>query len=203
MSPFDVILFDIGGVLLTNGWDTKERALVLAKFGLDREEFEARHIAPYRAWERGAIDVQTYLQESLFYQPRTFSQKQFFSAICDGSKLLPEGAMGILREVVASHKYLVGALNNEARETNAFRLEEFGLAELFQVVLSSCFLGLRKPDAEIYERACEILCRPAERILFIDDREGNVVAAQAVGMKAIKFEEETQLRRELEVLGVL
>jgi len=203
MFPFDVILFDVGGVLLTNGWDTGERATVLAKFGLDRAEFEARHVGPYSAWERGAIDVQTYLQESVFYQPRSFSQKQFFSAICDGSKLLPQGAIGILREIAASHQYLVGALNNEARETNAFRFKKFGLGEMFQVALSSCFLGLRKPDIEIYTRACEILCRPAERILFIDDREGNVAAAQEAGMKAIKFDNADQLRRELEGLGVL
>jgi len=203
MFPFDVILFDVGGVLLTNGWDTSERATVLAKFGLDRAEFEARHAVPYRAWERGVIDVQTYLQESVFYQPRSFSQKQFFSAICDGSKLLPHGAMGILREVAASHQYLVGALNNEARETNAFRFEKYGLDTLFQVALSSCFLGLRKPDIEIYTRACEILCRPMERILFIDDREGNVAAAQEAGMQAIKFDDANQLRRELEGLGVL
>jgi len=203
MSSFDVILFDVGGVLLTNGWDNGERATVLAKFGLDRAEFEARHLVPYRAWERGAIDIETYLNELVFYQPRSFTQKQFFSAICAGSKLLPHGAMGILREVAASHKYLVGALNNEARETNAFRFEQFGLNDLFQVALSSCFLGLRKPDAEIYERTVEILCRPAERILFIDDREENVLAAQAVGIKAVRFEDDGQLRRDLEVLGVL
>jgi len=203
MSSFDVILFDVGGVLLTNGWDTSERATVLATFGLDRAEFEARHVVPYRAWERGAIDIETYLNESVFYQPRSFTQKQFFAAICAGSKLLPHGAMGILREVAASHKYLVGALNNEARETNAFRFEKFGLRDLFQVALSSCFLGLRKPDVEIYERTVEILCRPVERILFIDDREENVLAAQAVGIKAIRFEDDAQLRRDLEVLGVL
>ena len=146
--------------------------------------------------------MESYLRETVFCQPRSFSQKQFFSAICAGSKLLPNGAMGILREVAASDRYMVGALNNEARETNAYRFEQFGLKDLFQVALSSCFLGLRKPDAEIYERALDILCRPAERVLFVDDREENVEAAQGVGMKAIHFEDADQLRREFETLGV-
>jgi putative hydrolase of the HAD superfamily len=203
MAPFDVILFDIGGVLLTNGWDKGERAAVLRQFGLDQEEFEARHLVPYRAWERGAITVETYLDETVFYEPRTFTRRQFFAAICEGSKLLPDGAMGILGEIVASDRYVVGALNNEARETNAFRFERFGLLDLFQVALSSCFLGLRKPDPEIYDRALEILCRPAERVLLIDDRQENVMAAEAAGMHALRFESAGGLRQALESINVL
>ena len=45
MLPFDVILFDVGGVLLTNGWDHGERARVIAQFDLDLAAFEARHMA--------------------------------------------------------------------------------------------------------------------------------------------------------------
>ena len=193
----------MGGVLLTNGWDTGERALVLDRFGLDRAEFEARHIAPYRAWEIGSFSLQTYLDATVFYQPRNFTREEFFTAICAGSKLLPDGAMGILAEIAASDKCLVGALNNEARETNEFRFEHFGLRKFFKVSLSSCYLGLRKPDAAIYRRALDILGGPAERILFIDDREANVAGAEAVGIKAIQFEGAAALRRKLEDLGVL
>jgi putative hydrolase of the HAD superfamily len=201
--PFDVILFDVGGVLLTNGWDTGERAVVLERFGLDRADFEARHTAPYRTWEIGAIQLQTYLDATVFYQPRNFSREEFFAAICAGSKLLPDGAMGILQTIAASDKCMVGALNNEARETNEFRFDHFGLRGLFQVTLSSCYLGLRKPDAAIYRRALEILGRPAERILFIDDREENVTGAEAIGMKAIQFEGAENLQLKLTELEVI
>lgn len=190
-------------MLLTNGWDTGERAVVLERFGLDIAEFEARHIEPYRSWEIGAIPLQSYLDATVFYQPHNFTPEEFFAAICAGSKLLPNGAMGILEEIAASDKCLVGALNNEARETNEFRFERFGLRKFFKVSLSSCYLGLRKPDAAIYRRALDILGRPAERILFIDDRAGNVAAAAAVGMKAILFEGAEALRRALNKLGVL
>jgi putative hydrolase of the HAD superfamily len=111
--------------------------------------------------------------------------------------------MGILEEIAASDKCLVGALNNEARETNEFRFEHFGLRNLFKVSLSSCYLGLRKPEAAIYRRALDILGRPSERILFIDDRAENVAGAAAVGMKAVLFEGAETLRRELDELGIL
>ncbi len=201
--PFDVILFDVGGVLFTNGWDSGERAAVLERFGLDRAEFEARHLTPYRAWELGATPLQDYLDATVFYKTCNFTREEFFAAICAGSKLLPDGAMGILSELAASGQCLVGALNNEARETNEFRLQHFGLRKFFKVALSSCYLGLRKPDAAIYRRALEILGRPAERILFIDDRAENVAAAEAVGMKSSLFTGAEPLRRELNALGVL
>jgi putative hydrolase of the HAD superfamily len=203
MFPFDAILFDVGGVLLTNGWDHRERARVLEKFGLDRDAFEARNLEPYPAWESGAITVDAYVQATVFNEPRNFSPEEFFRAMCAQSALLENGALGILKELAASDRCLLGALNNEARETNEYRFEHFGLRPLFEVTLSSCYLGLRKPDLAIYRRALDILGRPPERILFIDDRAGNVAGAEAAGIKAILFEGADALHAELSRLGVL
>jgi len=203
MFPFDAILFDVGGVLLTNGWDHRERALVLERFGLDRAGFESRHPEPYAAWERGAITVKAYLDATVFYEPREFSQEEFFAAMCAQSLVLPDGALGIVAELAASDKCLLGALNNEARETNEYRFVHFGLRPAFQVALSSCYLGLRKPDPAMYLTALDILGRPAERVLFIDDREGNVAGAVAAGMQAIHFTGADALRGDLERLGVI
>jgi len=112
--------------------------------------------------------------------------------------VLENGALPVLRALANRRPCLIGALNNETRETNAYRLKTFGLRQLFDVVLSSCYLGLRKPEPEIYQRALEILARPAERILFIDDREENVAAAHEAGFRTVLFENETQLRTQLE-----
>jgi len=193
----------VGGVLLTNGWDSGERASVLARFGLDRAAFEARHTVHYRDWEIGAISVEEYLDATVFYEPRSFFPDELFATICAQSRPLPDGALGILQEVAASDKYLLGAFNNEARETNEYRFDCFGLRRFFKVELSSCYLGLRKPEPAIYRRALEILGRPAERILFIDDREENVAGAVNAGMKAIRFEGAAALRLALERFGVL
>lgn len=203
MFPFDVILFDVGGVLLTNGWDHCERAEVLDRFGIEREGFEKRHSAIYPAWERGAVTLDAYLDQTVFDQPRAFSHEEFFAAMCAQSKELDDGALGILGELAASKKYMVGALNNEARETNEFRFRTFGLHRLLRVALSSCYLGLRKPDAAIYHRALDILGTEAARVLFVDDRAENAAAAVSAGMQAIRFEGAAQLRSDLAGLGVL
>ncbi|MGO9436175.1 MAG: HAD family hydrolase [Terracidiphilus sp.] len=203
MFPFDVILFDVGGVLLTNGWDHRERARVLDQFHLDRAEFEARHATQNDAWERDAITVKEYLEATVFYVPRSFSQDDFLAAICAQSQLLPDGAMEILEELAESGNCMVGVLNNEARATNDYRFQRFRIRDYLQVAFSSCYLGLRKPGSAIYLRALDILGLPPGRVLFIDDREENAVGAEAVGMKAIQFQGATALRRELGKLEVL
>jgi len=203
MFPFDVILFDVGGVLLTNGWDHRERADTTAHFQLDPAAFEARHAATYGAWESDAISGKEYLNQTVFYEPRPFSRGDFFSYVLGQSQPLPDGALGILKEVAASNHYLVGALNNEARETNDYRFRHFGLRQHFRVALSSCYLGLRKPDPAIYKRALDILGKPPERVLFIDDREENAEAARAAKMQAIRFTGAASLSAELANLGVL
>jgi putative hydrolase of the HAD superfamily len=202
MFPFDVILFDVGGVLLTNGWDHCERATVLGHFDLEIAEFEKRHPEPNNAWERDLITAETYLDETVFYEPRSFSHDEFLAAIFAQSVELPNGGLGILKELAASGKYMLGCLNNEAREPNEYRFREFGLRQYFEVALSSCYVGLRKPKNAIYRRAIDILGVAPERILFIDDRQENVAAAAAAGMKMIRFEGADTLRQELEYLTV-
>jgi putative hydrolase of the HAD superfamily len=202
MFPFDVILFDVGGVLLTNGWDHRERAAVLAQFQLDPATFEERHARVNDAWERDEISVEEYLDATVFYEPRSFSSEDFLSAICEQSAELPNGGLGILAELAASGNCIVGALNNEARVTNEYRFRTFGLRQYFEVSFSSCYVGLRKPHPAIYLRALDILGLPAARVLFIDDRQENASAAASVGMKSIRFDGADALRRDLELLGV-
>jgi len=203
MLPFDVILFDVGGVLLTNGWDHGERVAAAAKFGLDVQELEARNAKVYASWESDKIDHNQYLDAAVFYEPRNFSRDEFFDFILAQSKLLADGALEILTELSASNRYFIGALNNEARETNDYRFGKFELRRYFKVAFSSCYVGLRKPDPAIYRRALDILGSDPARTLFIDDRQENVDGAVGVGMKAIRFSGAAALRGELGKLGVL
>jgi len=202
MLPFDAILFDVGGVLLTNGWDHRERAAVIAQFSLDLADFEKRHPQPNDAWERDVISLDEYLDATIFYEPRTFSRDDFFLAMCAQSNPLENGALGILKEIAASGKYAMGVLNNEARATNDYRFGRYGIRDCIDVAFSSCYVGLRKPGQAIYKRALDILGGPAERTLFIDDRAENAAAAAASGMTAIRFEGADKLRSQLEEHGV-
>jgi len=203
MFPFDVVLFDIGGVLLTNGWDHHERSIVIEQFKLDANALESRHAKAFEAWERGDLALDEYLDAVVFYEPRSFSHPEFFSSMCAQSKELPNGALCILKELAASDKCRVGALNNEARETHEFRVSTFGLHNYFEYTFASCYMGIRKPDPKIYLRALGILGNKPERALFIDDRLENVAAAAAVGMKAVHFTGESHLRTQLGALDVL
>jgi putative hydrolase of the HAD superfamily len=203
MFPFDVVLFDIGGVLLTNGWDHQERKVVAAQFKLDGATLEARHMKAFEAWERGEITLDEYLDAVVFYEPRSFSRDEFFAAICAQSKLLCDGALCILKELAASDKCMLGALNNEALETHEYRVKTFGLRDLLKFTFTSCYMGLRKPDAKIYTHALGVLGVAAECSVFIDDRLENVAAAAAIGMKAIQFTGADALRRDLASFGVL
>jgi putative hydrolase of the HAD superfamily len=203
MFPFDAILFDVGGVLLTNGWDHAERAAAAAYFDLDAQALEARNAPMMAAWERGEIDLHQYLDAAVFYEPRSFSQDEFFAFMLAQSKPLPNGALQILAELAASNPCLIGALNNEARETNEYRFSHFGLRRYFKVAFSSCYMGVRKPEPAMYQRALDILGCPPERVLFIDDRVENVAGGLAAGMKAIQFTGADALRSELSRLGVI
>jgi len=203
MLPIDVVLFDIGGVLLTNSWDVKERAETAAHFDLDLDELQSRHAEIVELWERGGVTMSTYLDVAVFYEPRNFSRDEFISTMLDQSKVLPDGAIPVLRQLASSGKYLLGALNNESRELNEYRLKAFGLRDCFDVTLTSCYLGLRKPDHAMYQRAVDITGRPPERIVFIDDRQENVAGAATAGLIAIHYTGEDALREELSRLVAL
>ena len=181
----------------------RARAAAAAKFGLDAQELEARNAKVYAAWESDEINRDQYLDAAVFYESRNFSRDEFFNFILAQSKLLADGALEILAELSAANRYFIGALNNEARETNDFRFAKFGLRSYFKVAFSSCYVGLRKPDPAIYRRALDILGTPPNRTLFIDDRQENVDGAVGAGMRAIRFTGAEALRGELAKLGVL
>ncbi len=203
MLPFDVILFDIGGVLLTNSWDVRERAAAAQHFQLDGAYLESRHAEIVELWERGGMTMGAYLDVAVFDEPRSFSRDEFVTWMLDQSKLLPDSAMNVLRGLAASGRYLTGALNNESRELNEYRMKAFGLRSHFDVALTSCYIGLRKPDLAMYRRAIDIVGRPPERILFIDDRPENVAGARDAGMVALRYTGSDALRHDLARLGAL
>ncbi|MGC2400373.1 MAG: HAD family phosphatase [Acidobacteriaceae bacterium] len=202
MAEISTILWDVGGVLLTNGWDHTQRTAVLEQFAVDRDPFEQRHELANDPWEKGFMTAEQYLAQTVFYEPRPFTPAAFLQAMKEQSILLPHGALRILQELAASEEMELAILNNEARELNDFRIEKFEFGRYFDVFLSSCYLGLRKPDPKIFAMALDVLQRDAEEVAFIDDREGNCEAAGTLGIHAICYHDEAQCLRALEQLGV-
>jgi putative hydrolase of the HAD superfamily len=202
MADISTVLWDVGGVLLTNGWDHVERAAVLRQFELDADAFEQRHELANDAWEKGFMTAEQYLLQTVFYEPRPFTPAAFLEEMKGQSVLLPHGAMRILQELAASDEMELAMLNNEARELNDYRIERFQFGRYFDVFLSSCYLGLRKPDPKFFDLALDVLQRDPEEVVFIDDRAHNCEAAQALGIHAIRFQDETQCVQALERLGL-
>ena len=195
-----VVLFDLGGVVLTNGWDHVSRRRAEATFALD-PGFEARHAALAIDLDTARVTLDAYLDHVVFDRPRTFTRAAFVAFMHAESQPLP-GALAVLDEVVATGRYPVFALNNESRELNAYRIAEFDLARRFTGFLSSCYLGVAKPERSIYERALEILQRPADACVFVDDRATNIAPARELGIRAIHHTSAASTREALRAAGI-
>ena len=201
MPAIRAIFWDIGGVLLTNAWDRTERASALEHFELDEKEFQARHEMVVSSFERGKITLDEYLDRTVFYRPRIFTREVFRDYMFSLSRPFPE-VLGFARALADSGKYFMSTLNNESRELNYDRIEKYGLRKIFRLFVSSCFVGFRKPEHDIYRLALEITQVPAEQCCFIDDRALNLECAAKLGMKTIEMKQLDQLREDLAKLGV-
>ena len=200
MPAIRALFWDVGGVLLTNAWDHEERDLAVERFLLSKPEFEARHQELVIAFEESKVTLDDYLERTVFYQPRTFTRKEFKQFIFSLSRPTPQ-CLELARSL--SGKYVMAVINNESRELNQYRIQKFELAEVFDVFVSSCFVGLRKPDERIYRLALDITQHLPEECVFIDDRPENLTGAEKVGIKTVLVKDAQQLRRDLQALGVV
>jgi putative hydrolase of the HAD superfamily len=204
LAKISALFWDVGGVLLSNAWDHEQRQQTLKQFGLneDEAEFESRHETLVSSFERGKIRLQEYLERTIFYRPRPFTIEAFTQHMLSLSQPYPN-ALRLAKELAQSGKYLMSTINNESKELNLFRIQTFGLREIFSLFVSSCFVGLRKPEEGIYRLALEITQKPPEECCFIDDRRLNLDSAAKLGMHVIQMKDAKQLRRELQTLGVV
>jgi putative hydrolase of the HAD superfamily len=201
VAKISAIFWDIGGVLLTNAWDKSERLRALNEFQLDQVEFQDRHEMLVSSFERGKITLDEYLQRTIFYRPRTFTQDAFREYMLSLSQA-KAGSLEFARELTKSGKYLMSTINNESTELNLYRIRKFGLTDIFSLFVSSCFVGLRKPEAAIYKLAVDVVQKLPEACCFIDDRALNLECARQLGMHTVKMESVPQLRNSLRDLGV-
>ncbi|HWY20921.1 MAG TPA: HAD family phosphatase [Candidatus Acidoferrum sp.] len=201
MPTIHAIFWDVGGVLLTNAWDRTERMAALEHFRLDEEEFHSRHEMVVSSFERGKISLDEYLDRTVFYRNRPFTRDAFRNYMFSLSQPTPE-ILAFARALADSGKYFMGTINNESRELNLHRIEKYGLREIFRLFVSSCFVGLRKPESGIYRLAIEITQINPEECCFIDDRTLNLECAAKLGMRTIQMQTLEQLRGELGKLGV-
>ena len=201
MPKITTIFSDIGGVILSNGWDHTSRRAAAEKFHLDWDDFEGRHELSFPAFDSGLVSMNEYLDRTIFHKPRTFTREEFAAFMFEQSKEYPE-SRAVLDCIARSGKYLVGSINNEPFELNEYRIQKFDLRRDFLVFFSSCYVHSRKPEQHIYRLALQITQRPPSECIFIDDRPLNLENPRRMGMNVILYHNAAQLRSELQKYGV-
>ncbi|MCL4308126.1 MAG: HAD family phosphatase [Candidatus Thermoplasmatota archaeon] len=201
MSRISLLLWDVGGVLLSNAWDRDARAAAAGRFGLDRTEFERRHALVEEDFETGRMDWEGYLDATVFYVPRRFSREEFRQFMRAQSTANPD-AIALARSLREQRSYVMATLNNESRELNDYRIHAFGLRDLFDGFFSSGYTGRRKPAPEAYRLALDVTQRTPEESLLLDDRRENIEAAARLGLHTLMVQDTGRLREELARMGV-
>jgi putative hydrolase of the HAD superfamily len=201
LADITTLFWDIGGVILTNGWDRGSRQEAAATFHFDYEEFQDRHDLSFPAFDSGQITLNEYLDRTLFYRPRSFSREEFTAFMFAQSKEHTD-TRAIVADAARTGKYFVGSINNEPFELNQYRIAAFHLRRDLIVFFSSCYVHSRKPEETIFRVALEVTQRPAEECVFVDDRPLNLEAPRRLGMTVIHHQNAEQTRAELRSHGV-
>lgn len=182
------LFLDIGGVLLSSGWDRHSRLRAANSFNLDHEEMEDRHHLTFGLYEAGMISMDEYLDRVIFYQERSFLREDFKRFMFEQS-IAVDGSIEFFKSLKNEHSLKVIAVNNEARELNDYRIQKYDLTRLFDAFVSSCYVHLSKPDRQIWQMACDIAQATAPEILYFDDRLMFVEIARSMGIKSCHFKQ--------------
>ncbi len=200
-SQFTTLLVDIGGVLLTNGWDHNSRSRAAETFGLDYDEMNERHHLTFDTYEEGKLSLDEYLRRVVFYQERSFSREEFKTFMYAQSKPYPD-MIEFIRGLKTQYSLRVAAVSNEGRELTMYRVQQFELRTFVDFFISSCFVHYRKPDEDMYRIALDISQAQSEQVIYIDDRAMFVEVARDLGMTGIVHSGYETTRTSLEGLGL-
>jgi len=203
MKPAGIttLFLDIGGVLLTNGWDTNIRKSAADKFGLDYDEMNERHHLTFDTYEEGKLSLDEYLNRVVFYQKRSFSRDEFKVFMYAQSQPFPE-MIELMSGLKTQHSLQVAAVSNEGRELTVYRVQQFKLDTFIDFFVSSCFVHYRKPDADMYRIALDIAQVLPQQVVYIDDRPMFVEVAQGLEIRGIIHKGYETTRKALEEMGL-
>ncbi|MEO6786678.1 MAG: HAD family phosphatase [Chthoniobacteraceae bacterium] len=199
--PITTLFLDIGGVLLTDGWTHESRQLAAKHFGLDLIEMEERHHLTFDTYEEGKLTMADYLSRVVFYKKRPFTPAQFRRFMFARSKPFPD-MIEMVRNLKTRYGLKIAVVSNEGRELNAHRIERFRLAEFVDCFVSSCFVHIRKPDADIFRAALDIAQAPAEQTVYIENTAMFVQIAEGMGIRSILHTDYESTRAQLAALGL-
>jgi putative hydrolase of the HAD superfamily len=178
------LFLDIGGVLLTNGWDHHACKRAATNFKLELTEMEERHHLTFDTYEEGKLPLEEYLSRVVFYKQQPFTRAQFRRFMFAQSQPYPE-MIELVDQLKARHRLKIAVVSNEGRELNAYRIRKFKVDRFVDFYISSCFVHLSKPDADIFRLALDIAQVPAQQVIYIDNTQIFVQIAEGLGIRSI------------------
>ena len=202
VTEITCLFLDIGGVLLTNGWDHHARKRAATNFKLKLAEMEDRHHLTFDTYEEGKLTMEEYLDRVIFYQKRPFTRAQFRRFMFAQSKPYP-GMIDLVRKLKVRHGLKIAVVSNEARELNEHRIRKFKLGEFVDFFISSCFVHVRKPDADIFRLALDIAQVPARQVVYIENTPMFVRIAEGLGIRSIIHRDYKSTGAKLASFGLL
>ncbi len=200
--PITTLFLDIGGVLLTNGWDHAARQTAAELFALDYAEIEERHHLTFDTYEEGKLSLDAYLAQVIFYEPRDFTIDQFKTFMETQSQPYPD-MIALITALKQRYQLKVASVNNEGRELMSYRIQTFDLKSVFDFFVSSCYVHFRKPDADIFRVALDVAQASADQVLYIEDRPLFVQVAQSLGINAIVHKDYAATKATLAEYGLV
>jgi putative hydrolase of the HAD superfamily len=195
------LFLDIGGVLLTDGWDHHARKRAAINFKLEWAEMEERHSLNFGILEAGKLTLEEYLARVVFYQKRPFSRAEFRRFMFAQSKPYPK-MIKLTAQLKVRHGLKIAVVSNEARELNAYRIRKFKLGAFVDFFISSCFVHVSKPDSDMFRLALDIAQAPARQIVYIDNTPMFVQIAEGMGIRSILHTDYKSTCSKLAALGL-
>jgi putative hydrolase of the HAD superfamily len=199
--PITTLFLDIGGVLLTNGWDHHARKRAAKNFKLGLAEMEDRHHLTFDTYEEGKLSLEEYLSRVVFYEKRPFSRAQFRRFMFAQSKPYPE-MIELVAGLKVQHGLKIAVVSNEGRELNEHRIRKFKLGGFVDFFISSCFVHVRKPDADLFRLALDIAQAPARQVVYIENTPMFVQVAEGLGIRSILHTDYRSTRAKLASFGL-
>jgi putative hydrolase of the HAD superfamily len=195
------LFLDIGGVLLTNGWDHNSRKHASVIFKLDWTDLEERHRMAFDVYEQGRLTMKEYLDLVIFYKKRDFSRATFRNFMFSQSQPYEE-MLKLMSELRARYGLKIAAVNNEALELNNYRIRKFKLDKFIDTFISSCYINHRKPDSQIYKLALDITYAKPRQVIYIENTPAFVHIAENLGIRSILHTDYKTTRSCLAKLGL-
>lgn len=195
------LFLDIGGVLLTNGWDRQARQRAVDKFGLNGDEVNERHHLTFDTYEEGKLSLDEYLDRVVFHDERTFSREDFKTFMYAQTQPITE-MIDLVRGLKTHHRLKTIAVSNEGKELTNYRIRTFKLDDFIDAFISSCFVHYRKPDQDIFRIALDISHSEPEETIYIDDRPMFVEVAGSLGIYGIHHLDYETTRATLADMGL-